>query len=314
MRCALLFLIAALGASAQTVRYELRGRLLPATAASVWLDAATTPFEESTAADDEGRFRFQGIQPGTYTLSALVPARGEMHRTIEIGPAEADARNRVVLTIQLRDEDFESRDGEASGDLVSVQELAIPQKARREYDEAEKKLAVRDVAGAVTHLERAVKLAPRYAEAWNHLGTIAYQTHDFPRAESCFRKALAAQPGFFQPIVNLGGVLINLKKFDESLQFNLAAVRSRPNDALANSQLGMSYFFLDKLDRASKYLTIAQRLDPAHFSHPQLVLAEIHFRRGEKAAAAEALEDFLVHHPDWPQAAKMREKIAEFRR
>jgi Tfp pilus assembly protein PilF len=57
----------------------------------------------------------------------------------------------------------------------------------------------------------------------------------------------------------------------------------------------------------------ARQVDPAHFSHPQLVLAEIHLRRGEKAAAAEAMEDFLAHHPDWPQAAKMREKIADLR-
>jgi regulator of sirC expression with transglutaminase-like and TPR domain len=45
-----------------------------------------------------------------------------------------------------------------------------------------------------------------------------------------------------------------------------------------------------------------------------LVLAEIYLRRGENAAAAEVLEDFLKHHPDWPQAARMREKISELRR
>jgi regulator of sirC expression with transglutaminase-like and TPR domain len=44
------------------------------------------------------------------------------------------------------------------------------------------------------------------------------------------------------------------------------------------------------------------------------VLAEIHLRRGENAAAAEVLENFLKHHPDWPQAARMRQKIAELRK
>jgi regulator of sirC expression with transglutaminase-like and TPR domain len=63
-----------------------------------------------------------------------------------------------------------------------------------------------------------------------------------------------------------------------------------------------------------KYLEIARRIDPAHFSHPQLVLAEIHLRRGENSAAADALEDFLRHHPDFPAADKIRENIAKLRK
>jgi tetratricopeptide (TPR) repeat protein len=87
----------------------------------------------------------------------------------------------------------------------------------------------------------------------------------------------------------------------------------RPNDALANSQLGLTYFMVNNFDLAVKYLEIARRLDPAHFSRPQLVLAEIHLRRGENAAAADAMEDFLRYHPDYPTAAKMREVIGKLR-
>src|ERR1039458_677624 len=86
---------------------------------------------------------------------------------------------------------------------------------------------------------------------------------------------------------------------------------TRPTDALANSQLGMTYFELGQYDSAVKYLERAREIDPAHFSHPQLFLAEIHLRRGEKREAASVLEDFLQHHPDYPQAEKMRQNIVE---
>src|ERR1035438_8949824 len=198
-------LMAGMGARAEPIRYELRGRLLPATRASVRLDGATAPFEDSTLASDDGRFRFRGLLAGAYTLGAFVPGRGEMRRTVE--------------------------------------------------------------------------LAPQFSDVWNHLGTIAYQSRDYARAETCFRKALEADPAAFQPLVNLGGVSINLSKFEQALQYNLYAALTRPNDALANSQLGMTYFYLDKLELARKYLTTAKRLDPAHFSHPQLVLAEIGLRQ-----------------------------------
>ena len=67
------------------------------------------------------------------------------------------------------------------------------------------------------------------------------------------------------------------------------------------------------MDLAEKHFIEAARLDPAHFSHPQLFLAEIHLRRGDRRAAADDLDSFLKHHPDWPQAAKMRDAIAGFR-
>jgi len=313
MRCALVMLMAVLCARAEPVRYELRGRLLPATCASVWLHGATAPFEDSTLADGDGRFRFRGLPAGPYTLGAFVPGRGEIRRTIEVGPSQADARKRIELTVELRDGEFESRDSLRREAVVSAKELAVPERAHREYEEAEKRLARRDAEGAVAHFERAVDLAPQFSEAWNHLGTIAYQARDYTRAESCFRKALDADPNAFQPLVNLGGVSINLSKFVDALQYNLYAALTRPNDALANSQLGMTYFYLGKLDPAQKYLTAAKRLDPAHFSHPQLMLAEIALRRQDRTAAAGELQEFLQYHPDAPEAGKIKKKLAQLR-
>ena len=304
--------MAMLCAPEDAVRYELRGRLLPATRASVWLHGATAPFEDNTLSDDGGRFRFRGLLAGAYTLGAFVPGRGEARRTVEIGPSLADAQKRIELTVEWRDGDFESHDSLRRQNIVSVQELAIPDSARHEYEEAEKRLARRDAEGAVAHFERAVELAPKFSEAWNHLGTIAYQTRDFTRAETCFRKALNADPSAFQPLVNLGGVCINLGKFEESLTYNLYAALTQPDDALANSQLGMSYFYLGKLDLARKYLTIAKKLDPAHFSHPQLLLAQIDLRSGDRAAAAAEMTEFLQYHPDAPEAARIKEDLARW--
>ena len=309
----LLMMMVVLGARGDAARYELRGRLLPATRASVWLHGATAPFEESTLAGDDGRFRFRDLLAGTYTLGAFVPGRGEMRRTIEVGPSQAGAGKRIELTVGLRDGEFESRDSLRRAAMVSAKELAIPERAHREYEEAGKRLARRDVEGAVAHFERAVELAPQFSEAWNHLGTIAYQARDYTRAETCFHQALDADRDAFQPLVNLGGVSINLSKFEEALQYNLYAALTRPNDALANSQLGMSYFYLGKLDLAHRYLTAAKRLDPAHFSHPQLMLAEIALRRQDRTAAVGELEAFLQYHPDSQEADKINEKLAQLR-
>jgi Tfp pilus assembly protein PilF len=169
------------------------------------------------------------------------------------------------------------------------------------------------VEAAEKHLEHAVELAPQFAMAWNTLGTMAYQTRRFALAEQRFRQALKQDPTAYEPLVNLGGVLVTVHKLDEALEVNVHAALTRPGDALANSQLGMTYFELGQFDAAVKYLERARTLDPAHFSHPQLFLAEIHLRRGEKREAALVLEEFLEHHPDYPQAAIVRQNIVELR-
>jgi tetratricopeptide (TPR) repeat protein len=308
---AMCLLAALFAAGAEPVRYDLHGRLIPAARASVWLQGATSPFEDITLADDAGHFRFRALLAGTYTLGVFVPGRGELRETIEVGPSQAHSKGRIDLPVDLRNALFESHDSLRRSALVSARELAIPDKARREFANAEKSLGHRDVQSATAHLERAVQLAPGFAEAWNHLGTIAYQSREYARAETCFRRALEANPNAYEPLVNLGGVLLNLRRFEEALEYNRHAVLTHPHDALANSQLGMTYFGLNELDLSRKYLDIAIGIDPAHFSHPQLVLAAIDIRRYQPAAAVNELRQFLKYHPDSPEAPGIKEKIAQ---
>jgi Tfp pilus assembly protein PilF len=240
----------------------------------------------------------------------MAPGEGEARMTVEAGPLTADAKGQVAVTIRIPSAgkaDLERRHS------IAAPQLAIPERAWREYREAQRSLARRDSDGAREHLERAVQIAPGFFEAWNNLGTIAYQTGSFERAAACFEKALAANPRAYEPLVNLGGVLINLSRFEQAREYNQHAVLLRPNDALGNSQLGITFFELGKDGEAEKYLRRACELDPAHFSHPQLVLAQIHIRQNRRAEAAADLEAYLKAHPDAPNAAELRGDIATLR-
>lgn len=272
--------------------------------ASVSLHGATTPFSANTLTDPGGRFRFRKLDAGDYTIVAYAPGRGEVRRTVAVGPSLADRKGRVRIELDL--ESLPAQGGVAPRATVSVTTLSIPDKAWREYENANRKLGQRDVDAAVAHLEKAVEIAPHFAQAWNHLGTIAYQTRQFPLAEERFREALRHDANAYEPLVNLGGALLALDRLDEAAQVNIHAVLVRPNDALANSQLGMTYFALGKLNLARKYLVEAKRLDPAHFSFPQLALGEIHLRTKDIPAARAEYEEFLRLHPDAPQAEAIR--------
>jgi tetratricopeptide (TPR) repeat protein len=244
---------------------------------------------------------------GAYVLMV-----GGLERTVEVGPSQGDSKGRVRVTFDLREADADPRFERRAS--VSVHELSIPKAARREYEDAQKALGRRDVSAAVAHLKRALDLAPQFSAGWNHLGTTAYQTGEYyVEAEADFRKGLEADPDAYAPLVNLGGVLINLAKWHEALEYNRRAVLASPNDALATSQLGTALFYTGELDSAEKYLTAAKEIDPAHFSHPQMLLAEIHLRRNEPEAAAQELQDLLKRHPDLPNASKIKEEVGRLR-
>ena len=51
--------------------FELTGRIHPEERASVTLFGDTFPFTASTLSESDGRFRFQKLRPGAYTVSVF---------------------------------------------------------------------------------------------------------------------------------------------------------------------------------------------------------------------------------------------------
>jgi len=305
-------LLSAAGSIAAEAEYRLKGVLHPPAKAVVTLDGFTTTFSGSILVESNGEFEFKGLRAGTYTLILGVPNRGEIRRTVEIGPGTADSKNCVPLTLALEESLFSRGLARRQG-TVSVQELAVPEKARKAYAEAQRQLTRRNQKKAIECLETAVRLAPGFSGAWNNLGTMYYKSAQYEKAEESFRAALAASPESFEPLVNLGGVLLTLNRPSDAYTFNLYSVLERPEDALANSQMGMNYFALGRLELARKYLDQARRIDPGHFSRPQLMLAEICLRKGDKRGAARELEEYLHYHPDVPNRARIEDSIRKLK-
>lgn len=303
-------LLAALAGQAKTPKYRLKGEISPPARSYVALYGATTPYSNGAPTDFRGGFEFKNLEAGTYTLSIYVRNRGELRRTIEVGPGTADKNRRVTVRLRL-DERLMDREAAKRAHMVNIRELSVSDKARKAYWDAQKRLAKRDTDGALVKLQEAVKISPQFVAAWNHIGTIYYQTRKYPEAEQAFRTALKYDPEAHSPLVNLGGVLLNLKRPKEALAFNKKATEARPQDALANAQLGMNYLMLGEQDLGKKHLLAAKKLDPAHFSHPQMLLAEIYLREGNRAAAARELEEFLELHPDYALRDKIRAAISK---
>jgi len=295
--------------SAARQQYTMEGTLMPPRMGSVIIRGVDNAYLKRSPVYWDGKFKFKNLKPGSYNVSVVVYRLGEFRQTYNVGPSTSDEKGRVKITMTLNPSRASRLFTPRDRFTISASRLSIPEKAHKEVMEAQKKLMKEDMDGAEEHLKRAVEIAPQYAGAWNTLGTLAYQRKDFEGAERHFREAMKQDKELFEPIVNLGGVLLNLGRADEAIKMNQEAIMRRPKDALANAQLGLSYESLKKHDLAIKYLEEAKRLDPGHFSHPQLFLSQIYLSRGQRNLAARELEHFLRYHPDYPGAGRLREYI-----
>lgn len=193
---------------------------------------------------------------------------------------------------------------------VSVRELQVSQKAKDKYADAEGRLRRHDTEGARRRLREALAIAPEYSAAWNALGAIAADTAS---AESNFRRAVEADPDNFDAVLNLGGVLLKTGRPEEALPFNQRAATVLSGDAAAQVQLGMNLYQLGQIDEAEPRLLAAKKLDPGIDSMPQLFLAEIYSRRGEKDRAAAEIEELLARKLDKGLATTLRGVLARLR-
>lgn len=139
--------------------YELSGRLAPPEHALVSLFGATEPFQASTEIGAAGRYRFRDLRAGTYTIALYVPGRGEARETVEVGRGTADGHRRVTRDLAFHDSDFILNDAIRRRNTVSTRQLAIPDAALREYQEAAKDLEKHQVEAATRRLQHAVELA-----------------------------------------------------------------------------------------------------------------------------------------------------------
>jgi tetratricopeptide (TPR) repeat protein len=295
-------------------RFELRGQVLTPNErplpprAIVWVSLRGLTLAQTRAYG--GKFKFSKLRPGSYVLGAYMPGAGEWQQTVEVSPSFADSKGCVEITVVLQQTEEVIR----RKFTVSARELTIAPASVDDYWRAQKALSKRQPDKAMGYLQKAIDRSPAFSEAINMMGTVYYQQRDYRKAEEWFRRALVVDPQAYDPMINLGGTLINLGRYREALPFNIAGANRRPNDALANTQLGTNLFALGHFDNAIPYLQRAKRLDPAHFSHPQVMLAEIYLRRGDNAAALSELEEYIRLHPDDALAAQLREGLKKLKR
>jgi len=248
---------------------------------------------------------FKSLEPGIYIFCLMGEKGRQRCQSIDLVPEPNQKSHRFDKRFEAPPLGVNQKDAHK----VSARKLAVPGKARKEMLRAEEAQLKGDREEALRHLERAIEIYPAYADALNNLGTYYHRSGDYERSVQYFTNATKLDPEFFAGWVNLGGSLLALGRLQSALDANKRALELRPNDSLANSQVGINYFYLRNYAEAKRFLQKVLSLDPYSANSPQLFLAHIAFAEKEHDTAQQYILSYLELHPNSPQAPHLRRTL-----
>jgi cytochrome c-type biogenesis protein CcmH/NrfG len=197
--------------------------------------------------------------------------------------------------------------------VVSVTSLQAPAGARKEFEKARAQLQQGKLDEAEGSLRKAVDDYPQYAEAWYTLGKIQNQKKDVAGAHTSFEAAVKADPSYPPPYLYLAQAAAQAHQWQEALSLTDRLL------ALDGSRYLMAYYYngvanynLDHLPAAEVSALRAEGLDKAH-TEPriEILLAMIYTAKQNYSAAAEHYKTYLQVVPEGPLTAQVKSDLAK---
>jgi len=261
---------------------------------------------DSTMTDTQGRFYFQAVAPGDYTLVTSKEGYYTKEQDLKIRIAMAGQYVTVFLTA-------EGALMKGKGNPhVTAAELALPPKTRDEFDKGKNDLKKRKYPGAIHHLEGVTRAQPDFALGFEVLGVAYYRSGDPARAEAAFHKAIDLDPKRAESYIQLGLVSYDRQRYPDSRRYLETGLRMDPQSWFGHYQLGLTYFALQEYAVCEKEFQKAQELDPS-FAEVYVRLGNVYLRLENAPKALGEFENYLRQDPKGPFAPRVQQVVKDMR-
>lgn len=296
--------------------YAIQGRIQfpsnrPASSFRVNLESTNAP-TLSTFSNSDGIFYFNGLEPSNYTLivetgDEYIPIRESVFIDREIAGASARTFNVV----------FYLRPKTATNNKVGVINASlanIPKAALENYKRAIEAVEKKDTKLAIEKLNEAVRLYPRFAEAYNELGALYLKAGELDKAAETLSRTLQLNENNPTALLNYGIVLLNQRKMFEAEKALEKAVLADEKAATPHMYLGIALLGLNYPEYAEKeFLTAISLKDDEKMAQAHRYLGGIYWKKGNYRQAVKELERYLELSPKASDAQKVNETIKQLR-
>src|SRR5262245_35111411 len=262
--------------------------------------------------DRNGRFSFMNIPLSQYRVSVRVNGYAEESETVELLTAPS-----AYLQFQLKPDKIKPATVKPA-----VVDASVPEAARREFDAAETALATGKKEGieeAVHHLEKALSVYPKFAQASLMLGTAYMDLGQFDKAEHSLKHTFEINPQAANALFALGELYREQKQHELAEKTLLQGLTIEPRSYQGHLNLARVYWdasaqikddtqarpVLEKAyDEVKKSLELNPDFAPAHVVKGNLLL-----RVRRATDAQHEFEEYLRLEPKGPFAEKARTTV-----
>ncbi len=196
---------------------------------------------------------------------------------------------------------------------VETPSANIPANAREEFEMGTGALSKGDTAKAIEHYQKATKLYPRFAMAYNNLAALYMRSNDLAHAREAMGKALKADPDL--PFTQANNIRLKLleQNFDEAIALSQKALQKDPGSPEFLLLMCRSQLLGEHFDQAVAY---AHKLTSApHEKYESAHLLAARAFEGQKRLDLAKLEyeALIKDAPTSPEADEAQREIVRLK-
>ena len=270
---------------------------------------------QTAVTDQDGAFRFNNLNPGSYTV--VVEGGKEYENTREPINIERGGNRTTQVTIQLR----------PKADASNPAFAGVPQNALEAYQKGTVAAQKGNSKDAVQFLNRAVAASPNFALALSELGAQYIRLSQWDKAAETFEALLKLKPSDATAHLDMGmvaynqGILLIKDKPDEVGQ-KFASAESHLRESLnlkstgpsAHYYLGLTLLKLKRYDEAQAEMEATIKNGGENIALAHRTLGGLYMSVHRNKEAADELEKYLALDPKAPDADRIKDSVKQLRK
>ena len=275
----------------------------PAENALVRLESFGGGMDGQIITDRTGKFSFSGLQPQRYVVTIHIPGYIDVRQDVELSTSPSG----YVNALMVRDKNSIVNRQDPNQPLLHppVIDSNVPIEAQTEYAAAQsilKKGETAKTTEAITRLDKAIALYPKYTEAHLAKGLAHMDLQEWEKAEKSLRTAAELTPNAATAYWALGDIYTRQKKYSTAEEALLKGIAANDQHAEGHFALANVYWemapaakdetaFRKSLGSSWKEVRRALELNPKH--------ARAHLLAGNLLLKARHADEALGHFEEY---------------
>lgn len=170
-----------------------------------------------------------------------------------------------------------------------------------------------DVKSAIESFKKTVEFDPQYVHGYIMLGVANMQAGHWDQAQWAFEDASKVDPDEPQAWLGMGSALNEQKSYPAAQKALTRCLELKPDSAEAHYELARTLWGLGKLELAEAEARRAIQLNKDYMS-PHVLLGNIYLGESDPDEAIAEFREALRLEPEGPQAAELKQTIADIQK